>query len=101
MTVSCRSGPNSHLHRSANKETMCDRMTMALKLTWQRLQDMQRPLYMTPRDAMEYGIIDKVLKPGSDEQVSQYVGPAGSASASPDGAASAEGFSPGQLNKQD
>ena len=34
-----------------------------------KMQDMQRPLYMTPRDAMEYGIIDKVLKPGSDEKV--------------------------------
>ena len=62
-----------------------------------RLQDMQRPLYMTPRDAIEYGIADKVLKGDSSESVSKFVGPAGSASASPDGAASSTGFSPGAL----
>ena len=57
---------------------------------------MQRPLYMTPRDAIEYGIVDKVLKSDSTESVSTFVGPAGSASASPDQGANT-GFSPGAL----
>jgi Clp protease len=28
---------------------------------WLAEQDMQRPLYMQPRDAMEYGIIDGIV----------------------------------------
>ena len=30
------------------------------------LQDMQRPLYMQPKDAIEYGIIDGIVKPQTD-----------------------------------
>ena len=26
------------------------------------MQDMQRPLYMQPRDAMEYGVIDAIVR---------------------------------------
>lgn len=29
-------------------------------------QDMQRPLYMQPKDALEYGIIDGVVRPQTD-----------------------------------
>lgn len=30
------------------------------------LQDMQRPLYMQPQDAIEYGIIDGIVRPQTD-----------------------------------
>ncbi|GFR51883.1 hypothetical protein Agub_g14362 [Astrephomene gubernaculifera] len=30
--------------------------------------DMQRPLYMRPRDALEYGIIDEIIEPNADKQ---------------------------------
>ena len=30
------------------------------------MQDMQRPLYMQPKDAIEYGIIDGIVKPQTD-----------------------------------
>ncbi len=30
------------------------------------LQDMQRPLYMQPKDAIEYGIIDGIVRPQTD-----------------------------------
>lgn len=29
-------------------------------------QDLQRPLYMTAQDAIEYGIIDRIVKPESE-----------------------------------
>lgn len=29
-------------------------------------QDMQRPLYMQPKDALEYGIIDGIVKPQTE-----------------------------------
>lgn len=32
------------------------------RLTIGVLQDMQRPLYMQPRDAMEYGVIDGIVR---------------------------------------
>lgn len=32
---------------------------------------MQRPLYMRPRDALEYGIIDEVIQPNAEKQVRQ------------------------------
>ena len=31
-------------------------------------QDMQRPLYMRPQDALEYGIIDEIIQPNADKQ---------------------------------
>jgi len=31
-------------------------------------QDMQRPLYMRPQDALEYGIIDEIIKPDEAKQ---------------------------------
>lgn len=36
--------------------------------------DMQRPLYMRPRDALEYGIIDEIIEPDQDkkEKAVQY-----------------------------
>ncbi|KAG2440735.1 hypothetical protein HXX76_003592 [Chlamydomonas incerta] len=36
--------------------------------------DMQRPLYMRPRDALEYGIIDEIIEPNEDkaEKAAQY-----------------------------
>lgn len=30
-------------------------------------QDMQRPLYMRPRDALEYGIIDEIIEPNAQK----------------------------------
>jgi hypothetical protein len=30
--------------------------------------DMQRPLYMRPADALEYGIIDSIIEPDRDKQ---------------------------------
>lgn len=30
---------------------------------------MQRPLYMRPRDALEYGIIDEIIQPNAEKQV--------------------------------
>ncbi len=32
-----------------------------MMLLLQLLQDMQRPLYMQPRDAIEYGVIDGIV----------------------------------------
>lgn len=32
--------------------------------TWHS-QDMQRPLYMRPRDAVAYGLIDEVIQPNA------------------------------------
>ena len=31
-------------------------------------QDMQRPLYMRPQDAIEYGLIDEIIEPDRDKQ---------------------------------
>jgi hypothetical protein len=42
-----------------------------LPLPWPwRPQDMQRPLYMRPRDALEYGVIDEIIEPDADKQAS-------------------------------
>ncbi|GLC52457.1 hypothetical protein PLESTB_000631200 [Pleodorina starrii] len=37
-------------------------------------EDMQRPLYMRPRDALEYGIIDEIIQPNEDKvtKAAQY-----------------------------
>ena len=46
----------------ANKETMLDIFSRATGQTTEKLaKDMDRLLYMTPEDALEYGIIDKIL----------------------------------------
>ena len=29
-------------------------------------QDMERPLYMQPKDALEYGVIDGIVRPQND-----------------------------------
>lgn len=31
-------------------------------------QDMQRPLYMRPMDALEYGLIDEIIAPNEDKE---------------------------------
>lgn len=31
------------------------------------LQDMQRPLYMRPQDALQYNIIDEIIQPDQDK----------------------------------
>jgi len=31
-------------------------------------QDMQRPLYMRPQDALEYGIIDEIIQPDANKK---------------------------------
>lgn len=31
--------------------------------------DMQRPLYMRPKDALEYGLIDTIIEPDREKEV--------------------------------
>ena len=42
-------------------------MALCMATVWVvAVQDMQRPLYMQPKDALEYGIIDGVVRPQTD-----------------------------------
>ena len=41
-------------------------LILVLKYNLLLMQDMQRPLYMQPGDAIEYGIIDGIVRPQTD-----------------------------------
>jgi len=48
----------------ANKKEVLDILHKHTGNNRERLDaDMQRPFYMQPQDALEYGVIDKIMKP--------------------------------------
>ena len=38
------------------------------------MQDMQRPLYMRPQDAIEYGVIDEIIQPDARKTAKVWQG---------------------------
>jgi len=42
---------------------LCKITLLFIRSPYMRPQDMQRPLYMRPQDALQYNIIDEVIQP--------------------------------------